>query len=121
MPSISQAWNWVSVMPIKSYPRSRVRVNSRIQVWILGLLLTVGEVACVTQTRGQIDLKEWMMAQEAKSWAHLQKNISPKEPKVEGGPPPLPGIVVAALSRQDPDYYFHWVRDSANVMTTVSK
>lgn len=84
--------------------------------WVFLLL-----ISCFTPARKSqnVSLEEWMRAQEEISWNHLLKNISPKEPKVEGGPPPKAGIVVAALHKKDPDYYFHWVRDSANVMRAV--
>lgn len=66
-------------------------------------------------------LEDWILVQEVKSWNHLQENISPTESKVKGQAKPLPGIVVAALSKKDPDYYFHWVRDSAHVMEIVAE
>jgi glucoamylase len=46
----------------------------------------------------------------------MLENISPQEPKRAGEEPPLAGIVVGALQKKDPDYYFHWVRDSSLVM-----
>src|SRR5688572_18022991 len=67
------------------------------------------------------DLKNWMEKQEKLSWQWLQKNISPEEPKAPGEKPPVKGIVVGALSKKDPDYYFHWVRDSSHVMATVAR
>jgi glucoamylase len=60
-----------------------------------------------------------MARQEERSWRHLLANISPAEPKVPGGPRPARGIVVGALSKKDPDYYFHWIRDSSTVMRVV--
>ncbi len=60
-----------------------------------------------------------MRRQEERSWGHLLRNISPEEPKRPGGPRPARGIVVGALSKKDPDYYFHWIRDSSNVMRVV--
>ncbi len=66
-------------------------------------------------------LPEWIARQESNSWSHLLENISPQMPKHPGDPPPVPGIVVAALQAKDPDYYFHWVRDSALVMNTVAE
>lgn len=51
----------------------------------------------------------------------MLENISPQMPKHPGEAPPVPGIVVAALQMKDPDYYFHWVRDSALVMHTVAE
>jgi glucoamylase len=64
-------------------------------------------------------LEPWMERQAERSWGHLLRNISPEEPKVPGGPRPARGIVVGALSKKDPDYYFHWIRDSSNVMRVV--
>ncbi|HWM86366.1 MAG TPA: glycoside hydrolase family 15 protein [Kofleriaceae bacterium] len=64
-------------------------------------------------------LDRWISRQEQRSWQHLLRNISPAEPKVAGGPRPARGIVVGALSKKDPDYYFHWIRDSSNVMRIV--
>ncbi len=66
-------------------------------------------------------LDAWVRAQQERSWVLLHENISPREPKQPGGPRPLAGIVVAALQRRDPDYYFHWVRDSAEVMRLVAR
>lgn len=61
-------------------------------------------------------LDPWLKLQEQRSWAWMQRNISPTEPKVAGGAKPEAGIIVAALSKKDPDYYFHWTRDSAHVV-----
>ena len=63
----------------------------------------------------------WCSQQETTSWTHLRANISPSEPKQVGGPRPERGIVVAALSRKHPDYYFHWVRDSSHVMAVLAR
>ncbi len=65
--------------------------------------------------------RRWISHQEAVSFDLLEQNISPTERKVAGGPRPRAGIVVAALHKKDPDYYFHWVRDSANVMRIMSE
>lgn len=65
-------------------------------------------------------LSDWLDSQEQRSWQHMLENISPSTPKHAGDPPPLAGIVVAAQQAKDPDYYFHWVRDSAEVMRTVA-
>jgi glucoamylase len=70
---------------------------------------------------GTDPLSGWIAQQEVSSWQHLLENISPRLPKHPGEPPPVPGIVVAALQIKDPDYYFHWVRDSALVMHTVAE
>jgi glucoamylase len=66
-------------------------------------------------------LPEWLAGQEERSWHYMLVNISPQEPKTPNGERPLPGIVVAALQKKDPDYYFHWVRDSSEVMRTAAR
>jgi glucoamylase len=48
-----------------------------------------------------------MFAQEAKSKEYLLRNVSPAGA--------APGVIVASPSRQDPDYFFHWVRDAGLV------
>ena len=78
-------------------------------------------LACVCTWRGAgaatpVPLPDWLAQQEQQSWQHMLENISPREPKRPGEQPPLPGIVVGALQKKDPDYYFHWVRDSSLVM-----
>lgn len=89
------------------------------RMWI-GLLLActlIGTVAKAQSNR----LVQWIDRQELSSWNHLLENISPQMPKHPGEAAPVPGIVVAALQTKDPDYYFHWVRDSALVMNTVAE
>ena len=66
-------------------------------------------------------LAEWLPVQEQQSWQHLLENISPQMPKLAGEAPPVAGIVVAALQLKDPDYYFHWVRDSALIMRATAE
>jgi len=66
-------------------------------------------------------LPEWLSVQEQLSWQHMLENISPQMPKLAGDAPPVAGIVVAALQTKDPDYYFHWVRDSALIMRATAE
>ncbi|HKC15995.1 MAG TPA: glycoside hydrolase family 15 protein [Steroidobacteraceae bacterium] len=76
-------------------------------------------LACLWRGAGAaapVPLPDWLVQQEQHSWQHMLENISPREPKRPGEPPPLPGIVVGALQKKDPDYYFHWIRDSSLVM-----
>ena len=82
-------------------------------------LLGVLAVAC--QGALAAPLPEWLVLQERQSWQHLLENISPTMPKQAGEAPPLKGIVVAALQVKDPDYYFHWVRDSALIMRATAE
>lgn len=57
------------------------------------------------------ELSLWIKNQNQISRVKLQENVSPAGT--------LPGITVASPSRQDPDYYFHWIRDSALVMDSL--
>lgn len=59
----------------------------------------------------QETLPDWLRHQSDISTERLLDNIGPEDAH--------PGAVVAAPSRQDPDYFFHWVRDAALVMDTV--
>ena len=54
---------------------------------------------------------EWLALQNEFSMEYLGANLAP-----EGT---LPGTVIASPSRQDPDYFFHWVRDGALTMAVV--
>ncbi len=51
----------------------------------------------------------------------MRRNIEPAFPKQVGEKAikAAPGSVIASPSAQDPDYFFHWVRDSALVMDAV--
>ncbi len=59
----------------------------------------------------QNDFPKWVKYQYQKSVGHLLNNISrPDTPK---------GFVIAAPSKSNPNYYYHWVRDAALVMETI--
>jgi glucoamylase len=91
---------------------------------LVGCLSTAplkGPTASAHQLNLQVGLNDFLLQQEKRSWELLQLNISPREPKAPGAPTPRAGIVVAALSKSQPDYYFHWVRDSAHVMSVLAK
>jgi glucoamylase len=53
----------------------------------------------------------WLDAESQVAIGHILQNISPADAS--------PGAVVAAPSRTEPNYYYHWVRDAALVMDTV--
>jgi glucoamylase len=93
--------------------------SKRIRCWLL-LLVACSSASAVAIAEGA-PLSQWIDRQELSSWNHLLENISPQMPKHPGESAPVPGIVVAALQSKDPDYYFHWVRDSALVMNTVAE
>ncbi len=50
-------------------------------------------------------LNEWARIQKEKAAHFLWRNLNP--------PGTTPGTVVASLSRANPDYWYHWVRDAA--------
>lgn len=58
-----------------------------------------------------VSIDEWLDSQAAISLLRMKENISPAGTAT--------GVVIASPSRQDPDYYFHWIRDSALVIDTV--
>lgn len=49
-------------------------------------------------------LKAWIHEENARAVAYLMRNMSP--------PGAMPGAIIASPSRSNPDYYYHWVRDS---------
>src|ERR1044071_4446330 len=53
-------------------------------------------------------LDNWLDRQKSIAEEKILANISPADGR--------PGAVLASPSRQDPDYYYHWVRDAALVM-----
>ncbi len=55
--------------------------------------------------------EDWLKAQSLISLTRMNDNISPVGT--------VPGTVIASPQRQDPDYYFHWIRDSALVLDAV--
>jgi len=56
-------------------------------------------------------LEQWIPLQEKISLKNLLKNISPAGTSA--------GVVVASPSRENPDYWYHWVRDAALVMDLI--
>lgn len=54
------------------------------------------------------------------SWLNFQSDVSEQKLLEAMSYPDLaPGALIASPSRQNPDYYFHWVRDAALVMDVV--
>ncbi len=60
---------------------------------------------------GDLPFEDYLRKQEDVSVRKLLANISPRDGAA--------GAVIASPSRQDPDYYFHWVRDAGLVMDPV--
>ncbi len=57
------------------------------------------------------ELNQWIIAEYKIALGKMSQNISPVGTAA--------GIVIASPSRQEPDYYFHWVRDSALVVNAL--
>ena len=60
-----------------------------------------------------LTFEQWLPWQTLASKEKLLQNVSPLDA--------LPGTVVAASSRDNPNYYYHWVRDAALTMLTIEK
>lgn len=58
-----------------------------------------------------LDLTAWLKLEREVALQKMLKNINP--------PGSLPGIVIASPSKENPNYYFHWVRDAALSMESV--
>lgn len=71
------------------------------------LIASVAGVGSAVADEGQ----EYLRAQEQRSIEYLLRNISP--------PGAARGAVVAASSKHDPDYFYHWIRDAALVMDVI--
>lgn len=71
----------------------------------------MGLVAFSDEFTRTMPLEKWIPRQEEISLKNLLRNISP--------PGTSKGVVVASPSRQDPDYWYHWVRDAALVMQFI--
>ena len=56
--------------------------------------------------------EEWLGVQKDAALRDFFNNISP--------PDTARGVVVAAVSRQSPNYYYHWTRDAALTMEVVT-
>ena len=56
------------------------------------------------------------------TWIRMQSNHSTNAIYLACTQPgAAPGVVIAAPSHQNPDYYYHWVRDAALTMDYVAK
>lgn len=66
-----------------------------------------------TQAQVDMGLDQWSEWQAKLAQEKLLQNISPADA--------VPGTVVAASSRENPNYYYHWVRDAALTLLTIQK
>ncbi len=58
-----------------------------------------------------LPLETWLQTEKQISIERLLRNISPAGT--------VPGTVVASPSKDSPNYYFHWIRDSSLVMEQI--
>lgn len=64
-----------------------------------------------TQKQSALTLGQWLEQAEQNMLNGILANISPPDGK--------PGAVVASPSQSNPDYYYHWTRDSARTMGEI--
>ncbi len=57
--------------------------------------------------------EKWVDAERSIAYKKLLLNISPKGAS--------PGAVAASPSRENPNYFFHWIRDAALVMDVIAR
>lgn len=57
------------------------------------------------------DLESWIRLQVKVTETKMYSNISPANT--------LPGVILASPSKDDPNYYYYWIRDGALVMRSV--
>jgi glucoamylase len=80
------------------------------KLFLLGLVF-ISSTAWAKNSFSQLSLEEWLAWESAQAEALLKLNLSP--------PGARAGVVLASPQRENPNYYFHWVRDSALVMDVV--
>src|SRR5438067_2184490 len=59
----------------------------------------------------ELSLPDWIRVEQQTAAGRMLRNISP--------PGATPGTVIASPSGDDPDYRYHWTRDSSLVMDQV--
>lgn len=94
------------------HPSFKSRLRSILLIAVS--LLTSGPMPTGAATeRGVKGLayEQWLPAQAEISQTKMLANISPAGT--------VRGVVVASPSRQEPDYYFHWIRDAALTMDVI--
>ena len=81
-------------------------------IWLSLLFSTLlaEPISAQNQSQSQ-NLTDWLISEKAIAQRLLFANIEPQGT--------APGIVIASPSRQEPNYYFHWVRDASIAMDQV--
>ena len=77
----------------------------------IGGIVLAGIVAVTPARAAAPPFGAWVRSETQVSILRMLRNISP--------PDAVPGTVVASPSRQSPNYFFHWIRDSSLVMNQV--
>lgn len=80
--------------------------------------LAVGRAQQQLQQPLQETLETWLAREERIALEKLLANVAPGGRNVEGKGV-VPGTVVASPSREDPDYWYQWVRDAAITMNSL--
>src|SRR5688500_10336164 len=76
--------------------------------WVLPAFLVL---TTSIKAKADVAFEEWLNKSETKSLELMLKNISP-----DGA---AKGAVVASPSKDNPNYFFHWIRDAALIMDIV--
>src|SRR3989344_2999289 len=84
---------------------AQLRIRLSVTVWL-------ALFAPLSTSAQSPSLTEWLKSEAEISWTRMNENISPLGA--------ARGVILASPSRQDPDYYFHWIRDSALVVDALS-
>lgn len=90
--------------------RGNQHLNSCIRFFLVSLALAQAVWAHSDLIR-TMPLEQWIPQQEKIALKNLLRNIAP--------PGTAPGAVIASPSKENPNYWFHWVRDAALVMDLV--
>ncbi len=80
--------------------------------WVLKTMLVVACVGMAPMAMGA-SFEKWLEGERDIAMKGLLNHISPKDG--------MPGSVIASPSKNNPNYYFHWVRDAALVMDVIVK
>lgn len=98
--------------------RSQIRQFSKVGMNLIFSLICIflfssqGHSAAAPQAQRdqhKLALEEWIRRERVLAYNYMRMNLSPQGT--------MPGTVVASPSRVHPDYWYHWVRDAALVMT----
>lgn len=85
------------------------------KMFLLSLLISQSVIAQtdnhLIEIKDLVTAKEWLNSQGPISYEKLLNNINPSGT--------VPGVVVASPQTENPNYFRHWIRDSALVMDVV--